>query len=82
MIIVTLWWYRGRSSVAVKLSQSIIFTRIAQEINIPEFYSEVQVNDGKEHKDNKSKKWPIVDKSCIERAGLINTRSLTLEIIT
>ena len=40
----------------MKLSKSIIFTRIAQEINTPEFYSEVQVNDGEENKDNKSKK--------------------------
>ena len=40
----------------MKQSQSIIFTRIAQEINTPEFHSEVQVNDGEEKKDNKGKK--------------------------
>ena len=37
----------------MKLSQSILFTKIEQKINTPEFYSKVQVNDGEEKKDIK-----------------------------
>ena len=40
----------------MELSQSIFFTKITQEINTPEFYSKVQVNDGEEKKDNKGSK--------------------------
>ena len=40
----------------MKQSKSILFTKIEQKVNTPEFYSEVQVNDGEEKKDNKGKK--------------------------